>query len=438
MRRTLRGRLALVATLVTAGWVLLLTVALDVVLVRQLDAQAGELLRARAEAAAGEVRLDPDGRLQLVEPVADGAVDAPVWIYDGNRVVEAPPRLARLTPVVESVLGRGTVFRDLEGRRLYAQPVRDGSGRQVGTIVAVLSLRPYATGARLVVGGSVALGLLLVGSVYPITRLAVGRALRPVAALGEQADRWSAADVTQRFGRGGRPEELEELAADLDGLLDRLAAALRHERRLSAEISHELRTPLARITAEAELLQRERGDSPALQAVLASAAQMDQILSTLLAAARSESTVAPGRCRLDRAVRAASDQAQLPEPVRLEVMDPPASITAGADEAVVVRILAPLLDNAGRYARSAVRIRSGQSGEAVWVDVTDDGPGLGDLGERAFEPGVTGSGEHGGAGLGLALARRLARAAGGDVTAAEAAPGGGRGGATLVVTLPRA
>ena len=58
----------------------------------------------------------------------------------------------------------------------------------------------------------------------------------------------------------------------------------------------------------------------------------------------------------------------------------------------------------------------------VIVDVTDDGPGVaGDQAERIFEPGVTGVG-HDGAGLGLPLVRRLARAAGGDV---HAVPGDG-------------
>ena len=54
-------------------------------------------------------------------------------------------------------------------------------------------------------------------------------------------------------------DEISELAATLDALLDRVAASLRHEQRFSAELSHELRTPLARIIAEAELaLRRER------------------------------------------------------------------------------------------------------------------------------------------------------------------------------------
>ena len=77
--------------------------------------------------------------------------------------------------------------------------------------------------------------------------------------MTRQAADWSEHDLDRRFALGPPHDELTELAATLDGLLDRLAASLRHERRFSAELSHELRTPLARVIAEAELaLRRER------------------------------------------------------------------------------------------------------------------------------------------------------------------------------------
>ena len=77
--------------------------------------------------------------------------------------------------------------------------------------------------------------------------------------MTKQAARWSTDDVDHRFGDHRPPAELDELAATLDGLLDRLSAVLRNERQLSAEISHELRTPLARASAEIQLL-RQRPD----------------------------------------------------------------------------------------------------------------------------------------------------------------------------------
>jgi signal transduction histidine kinase len=98
----------------------------------------------------------------------------------------------------------------------------------------------------------------------------------------------------------------------------------------------------------------------------------------------------------------------------------------------VRRALAPLLDNARRHAEADVRVEVSADERAVRVAVSDDGPGLEPgLRERVFEPGFQAH-PGAGAGLGLPLARRLARACGGDVTA-EA----GRGG-RFVLTLPRA
>ena len=90
-------------------------------------------------------------------------------------------------------------------------------------------------------------------------RWLLAAALRPVTRMTRQAATWSERDLDRRFELGEPRDELTELAATLDGLLDRLAASLRHEQRFSAELSHELRTPLSRVLAETELaLRRER------------------------------------------------------------------------------------------------------------------------------------------------------------------------------------
>jgi len=89
----------------------------------------------------------------------------------------------------------------------------------------------------------------------------------------------------------------------------------------------------------------------------------------------------------------------------------------GVDAAVLARILGPLIENAVRYGGSDVEVHVGRTPNDVCVTVVDQGPGVpaGEA-EMIFEPGVRGSGASGeGSGLGLALARRLARSAGGDV-----------------------
>jgi signal transduction histidine kinase len=109
-------------------------------------------------------------------------------------------------------------------------------------------------------------------------------------------------------------------------------------------------------------------------------------------------------------------------------------VRASAEPALVERILAPLVENAARHARTRATVNVSRHGAWVEVAVEDDGPGVAPAEATAiFEPGVRGSAAdgHDGAGLGLSLARRLARSAGGDVEADADAPGG-----RFVVRLP--
>lgn len=423
--RTLRGRLALVAVLSTALWVLLMTVAIDLVLVHQLRAQADDVLRARSEAAIASIE-------EAGPALPAGELESPVWVLVDGRVVQAPRARASLQREVVALASRGGGFEDVDGPdvRLYARSFRAAGA--TGVVVSSVDLHPYTRTARLAIGGTALLAVVLVGSVYPITRVVVGRALRPVVDMSDRAAQWSADDVSQRFGSAARPQELAQLSRDLDGLLDRLAAALRHEQQLSAEISHELRTPLSRIVAEVDLLQStppsDADTAAALQAVTTSAAQMERILQTLLATARSASTQAPGRCDVALAVADAVAEVEAPQDVTVSVR---AAGFAGVSAPVLVRTLVPVLQNAVRFARTRVDVATEASDDGLHVLVRDDGPGLGELGERAFEPGVRGRADEDGAGLGLALSRRLARASGGDVTLRPTAAG-----ALLDVRLP--
>jgi len=91
------------------------------------------------------------------------------------------------------------------------------------------------------------------------------------------------------------------------------------------------------------------------------------------------------------------------------------------------RIVQPVLENACRYGSAHVRVRIARENSSVVYAVEDDGPGVAaDEHERIFEPGVRGRAQRDaqGAGLGLALARRLARSIDGDVAADPSAAGG--------------
>ena len=426
---TLRGRLALIALVASALWIAVLTASFNLALDKRLGEQADEVLRTRAEAVAATVEVRPDGRLTIHEPAQDSALDAGVWIYQGNRAIERPPRVpASLQREADQLAGRGPRFADSttpSAGRLHALPVdAPGGHRPGGHRTHVDQPRPQPQHGRVRAGRLDRPGpLLLLGSVYLLTRLVVRRALRPVADMSAQAAEWSQAGTAERFGSGNRPSELASLAASLDELLDRLAAVLRHEQQQAAYLSHELRTPLARIVAETEWLDgrpRTPDEQNASHAAIANAADtMRQIRETLLAESRARSGQVPGRCYFpevahDLALRSAAEHPDAPV---IQVRGGPA--TAGVSAALAERILSPLLDNARRHALHSIAIECATVPGTVRVSVVDDGPGVPEtFVPSLFEPGmraVSGDG-HDGAGLGLALARRLARAAGGDIT----------------------
>ena len=102
---------------------------------------------------------------------------------------------------------------------------------------------------------------------------------------------------------------------------------------------------------------------------------------------------------------------------------------------MIERILQPIVENACRFATARVRVAVSVDERGVALEVADDGPGVADADREAiFEPGTRrgpAGGRAGGAGLGLSLSRRLARAAGGDVESLASVTGG-----RFVVRLP--
>jgi two-component system OmpR family sensor kinase len=265
--------------------------------------------------------------------------------------------------------------------------------------------------------------------------------------MSADAAEWSERDLDRRFGLGPPRDEFTRLAATLDGLLDRLSAGIRREQRFSAELSHELRTPLAKIRARSQLALTDGADQEEARAALAGAvAETDNLtraLEALMAAARAEAR-APNGSSADALEVAASVAAQRASEegaegtVAIDVNGAD-GLRVAVDPDLIERILHPIVENACRHARGRVAIAVAGDASEVSYLVTDDGEGVGSKERlRIFEPGVSGggegrNGESGGAGLGLALARRLARAGGGEVEALSS-EGGGR----FSIRLPRA
>ncbi len=441
----IRRRLLIVIVAVVALALTAMLVGFNLLFAHSLDRYSRDLLRTRA-AQQRELLHTVNGQLAFVDTPETAAPDANVWIFSHKTVLERPRTGARVNAAARGLDGGPRRFLDVHASeiRLYASPVIV-NGARFGTIVVAASLAPNEHTLRIALVGSLVFGAIVLVLVAVASRWLLGAALSPVRRMTRQAATWSERDLDQRFAAGEPHDELTELAATLDGLLDRLAASLRHEHRFSAELSHELRTPIARVLAESELaLLRERPSEEyrdALGIVHRNAEQLAKIVDALVAAARHEAGGAQGTADAyevaadvaEACVTLASDQ-----DVRLDVAKPEHPVRLGVDADLAERILQPVLENACRYGATSVRVSIERRDSSVRYLIADDGPGVADdEHERIFEPGVRGRlGEAGGpdgAGLGLSLARRLARSTTGDVETVEQSGGG-----LFVVRLPAA
>lgn len=441
--RTLRGRLSLVALTTATILMVILTVAFNTVVRRHLQHQADDELRTRAAAVAATVVTD-GSRVRVLETPGEELLDTNVWIYSGGRLLEKPSSATATSPLTRAagrLVARGArtcvTVHSHDEVRMCSRPVPGGKG---AAVVTALDLSPYRGSADTMLFASLALDAAMLACTYALTRLAVGRALRPVRSMTEHATQWSAVASQERFGAVTRPTELAQLGGSLDALLDRIRALLRHEQQLTQELSHELRNPLARIIAELDwwgARPRSDADTKATHAAIADAAQsMRTICDTLLDEARDSAATAPGTADVLPVLHRLVDRLG-PTKVGVEVVVTAcdARLSAGVPDALLERIVSPLLDNALRHARTRVEILARARPGSVRVEVGDDGPGVpASFAAQLFQPGRRADPEdgHGGAGLGLPLARRLARSAGGEVDH----DGRHTSGATFVVTLP--
>jgi two-component system OmpR family sensor kinase len=208
------------------------------------------------------------------------------------------------------------------------------------------------------------------------------------------------------------PLEIARAAAAFNRMQARLQRFVEDRTAMIGAISHDLRTPLSRIR-----FRMERDPVAARAAILADIAQMDAMISSVLDFIRDGA--APGRrqlLELRSLLECAVDAAALCADVGIE--DGPALYVHG-DELALTRMFSNLIDNAVRYGMVA-RLRAySEDGEAV-IEIQDDGPGIApaDL-ERVFAPFFRADAARnldiGGVGLGLSVARSIARAHGGDI-----------------------
>ena len=421
-----------------------LTLLVHEVLASTVGREVSGLLQDRADAVTATLAVR-DGQVVAQETPTE-TLDRSTWVYaDTGRLVEGAPAEGALLRTVEDLATsqeQSTASIDDE-YRLLAMPVQLGetadAGEASAVVVVAVNLTPYQRTEHYALLVTLALGFLVVLGSAGVAAWSLHRALEPVSVIADRAREWSERDLDQRFDLGEPRDEISSLATTFDTLLGRVAEVIRSEQRLSQEMAHELRTPLATVRAEAEIaaLHPDLPEEPraALMRIVTACDVMSTAITALMALARTGGGA--GRSSPDEVLTPLLQDAPARSGVRVTVAAVPDGVLIAGPVDLVQRALSPVLDNAVTHAASRVTLRVAATGAAVEFHVEDDGPGVDpDEVERLFEPGHRGAASDG-AGLGLSLARRVARSLGGDVDAVgrtETQAGGGH----FVLTLPAA
>jgi two-component system, OmpR family, heavy metal sensor histidine kinase CusS len=259
------------------------------------------------------------------------------------------------------------------------------------------------------------IGLILQWELHPLEHLALKLRKLDASNLGSKVD----------IGRV--PSELAPVIEQLNALLARVDDTLRREHEFTAGAAHELRTPLAGLRAKLELaLSRERTPEQHrefAQAGMEITLQMQALVEDLLNLARADAAEAPVEVDLREALRGAwKPHAEQAEKRSLKVDWEFAAEKATVPPSALQLIAGNLFENAVNYTNDGGRIEIAAEATAngLRLEVANTGCTLRpDQREQVFEPFWRGDtvrtiGAH--AGLGLAICRRVARKAGGDVT----------------------
>ncbi len=261
------------------------------------------------------------------------------------------------------------------------------------------------------------------------------KALAPVAALTQAAERLTEHNLAARLPRSGNHDELDRLTEVFNSMTERLSQSFQRIREFTLHASHELKTPLTVLHGELETALQDETLPPAHRERLFS--QLDEVqrltqivdgLTLLTKADAGQVRLAREPVRLDELVRdAAADAHSLAQPhtVQVHLVACEECLVTG-DRHRLRQLLLILADNASKYNRPGGEVtfilrRSEQSAE---LTIANTGPGLTtELLSRVFEPFFRGDASHSnaveGCGLGLSIVRWIVTAHGGTIQIAS-------------------
>lgn len=427
---TLRLRLLLIIVVVTVAGVGGMTLATVWIFDATLNSDLLDGLANRAR----ELELAFKGE---IEPEQIAAVGRGYFVQfdagDGKTLFSAPALAGRVIPVDEAGRARARMGELVRLGRVSAGGVE---------LIAVVGPWPAVTGGTLVVAQSrqvladaqrrlalalVVTGLTGVGVVALSAWVLVGRALRPLEQIAAEARRIDFSTLPGRVPEPQNSDPVGALARVINDMLARLYRSSRAQIEFLAEASHELGTPITSLRGYLrQALARIDDDHPARPLVSKAdelALRTALVSKDLLLLARSEVGPEMDTHLVSIGEVLESVAGEFPRPVKVS-RAAPELLTVGDPERLA-QVLRNLIANAMRATEPSGRVEARllADGEAIVIEVRDDGPGIpADKKARLFERYSTFA--PGGTGLGLVIAKRIVEAHGGRIEV-ESEPGEG-------------
>lgn len=443
LRDRVRASVRLRITLVASVFVLLVTTVGSVVVVVMIAHSIGHSLVVSAREDAAAIHAQLRHGVSPAEAATTGRNDVVVQLLDGNGQVVASDRPERLKVPLLTAPGvtESTAVPGLEDK--FTLVARSSSDTGPVRLIIVGRSTEQREETRAETAGVLAVTVPLVVLVLAVILwLSVGRALRPVEVMRDEADSITAAQLRRRLAVPPGTDEIPRLARTLNAMLDRIDEGQRLQRQFVSDASHELRSPLTVIRQAAEVA-RAHPDRVATGAladdVLAESDRLEQLVGALLLLARMEDGDAGDTDVLDLDDIVLTEVARTRErwPVGIDAHAVGAGRTRGS-AVLLGQVVRNLLDNAGRHASSSVTVSLAEHDHEVVLEVADDGAGIpvadrGRVFERFVRLDESRARDDGGSGLGLAIVRKIVETSQGTVEIADSPSGGAR----FIVRLPR-
>ena len=265
----------------------------------------------------------------------------------------------------------------------------------------------------------------------------IGYALKPLQNLGEQIEDIQAKNLKHLVVSDQSSIEIEQLTNAFNEMLERLSNTFAAQRQFSANAAHELRTPLAVMCTKLEVFEKNNNPSAAeyqetVHMIRMQTSRLSHVIDILLEMTDLQSAQKQDRISLaDMAEEVICDLTAVADKKEITITQNPGTAEIIGNDTLIYRAIYNLVENAIKYNHNGgnVTVSIKEDGEFATVIISDNGPGIQQEDwQHIFEPffrvDKSRSRDMGGAGLGLALVKEIARQHGGDVYVVQSSKNG--------------